>query len=148
MKKSVFYRTLSLGVLLAAMTVSAGAQTVATNLWTGASGVDTNWSDANNWQSLAVPDSTMVAVFGNGGAGASPGATRTNYVDNNFVLSSLMYTNNAASPGNYQVTQILPTFMLVATNGFFTGGSNGQNVANAIITGAGAALAVSNGTFY
>src|SRR5262249_40292751 len=70
-----------------------------------------------------------------------------NLVDTDFTLASLTYTNNAASPGNYQGTYIAAGHTLTTTNGFTVGGATSNNsVANVIIAGSGT-LVVSNGGF-
>lgn len=89
-------------------------------IWTGADvlkNINTNWSDSLNWQLPGAPVPGDNVIFNNtevagGSALSSPGAGITgfmpdfvnNFVDRDFTIASLTYTNNSATYENTAIT--------------------------------------------
>ncbi len=145
MKNPIYNRCTLATFLALALSGIIGRPLLAQSVWSGASGTDLNWSTAANWSPSGAPGPASAVFFGNTAAGASP--LTNSFVDMNFTISSLAYTNSAASPGNYEGTVISGGSTLLVTNGFTVGGSNATTFANnVLITGPGA-LVVSNNNF-
>jgi pectin methylesterase-like acyl-CoA thioesterase len=110
---------------VAAMVVVAAAfprRTYAAAQWSGASGVDTNWSTGGNWSggsgTAGVPGPTDDVIFGNAGSVVSSTAI-SNVVDStsgNFLgtIGTLSYTN--VINNSAQNTLIAPGMTLTITN--------------------------------
>jgi autotransporter-associated beta strand protein len=129
--------------------------------WTGAdalNNVNTNWSDASNWQlpgAPAAPDSvifndTATAVNGSSlsTAGGGPSAlipdNFNNIVDRNFTVASLTYTNKG---NTYHNTALTNGATLTVTNFLTIGALDTLSVGqqeSVNISGGGAALNVNN----
>jgi autotransporter-associated beta strand protein len=82
-----------------------------TNLWTGASGTDANWSTAGNW-SNGVPTAATQVFFGTNAA-VSDTYTVNNIVDANTTVSLLNYIQRQ---NLYHNTQIADGVTLTVTN--------------------------------
>ncbi len=125
----------------------------ATNIWTGASGTDINWSTSANWD-IGVPTSADNAVFSTN-LPAPDAFTVNNTVDGNFTINSLTY--NLADPANlYNNTAIadgvtLTVSSTAAIDALMVG--SGQSLTNlntrATISGLNGSLVVQdpNGNF-
>ena len=100
---------------------------------------NTNWSDNLNWQLPGAPIPTDSVIFNNSGAVgssdlSSPGGGATaltpgafnNFVDRNFTIASLDYTNNE---GSYQNTGIATGATLTITNAFTVGAVDSASTA-------------------
>ena len=145
--RTVCLLLLAVGACLMADAVAQAA----TVTWTGASGTDTNWSTAGNWD-IGVPGPADDAVFS--AAGVVYDASINNYVDASTLVGSLSYTQTGAS--TYQNTfigdaQTLSIYLTAATNAVFVGSGTdlGSIDSLATISGPNGALAVtaSNGVF-
>jgi hypothetical protein len=92
--------------------------------WTGASGVDTNWSTASNWSANSgSPGSADTAVFTSTNAsGAS--TTVNNAVSVNTTITALINTNTTSA--TWHVTDIPAGVTLTTTNATW-GGNFGVN---------------------
>ena len=131
-----------------------------TVVWSGGdSGVTTNWSDRLNWQQPGAPTPVDNVIFNNTGTAAggsdlsSPGAgpaglspaNINNFVDANFTVAELTFTNNG---GSYHNTAIADGDTLTITNAFTVGAMDSASVlqqVNVNISGTGgAALNVNN----
>ncbi|HTX21601.1 MAG TPA: polysaccharide lyase family 7 protein, partial [Candidatus Aquilonibacter sp.] len=118
-----------------------------TLLWSGASGVDTNWSTARNWTNVTgggygPPGISNNVVFTNTGAVAIPG-TVNNAVDASVSVLSLQYSQT----NNYHTTQIASGQTLTIATNLTAGtgtdlGANG--ILSAAITGSGGLLSITN----
>jgi fibronectin-binding autotransporter adhesin len=152
-------RAAALCLAVIGLSREAGAQSIKTNYWTGASGVNTNWSTANNWTNITVapptngaPTAISIAIFTNKGALTTPltPGTNNNTVDANLTISALQYANWATAPAtNFQVTLIPSGNTLTLTNGLLVGTGTdpgGSAVVEAVITGAGGILNVTGGS--
>jgi uncharacterized repeat protein (TIGR03806 family) len=124
-----------------------------TLLWTSGSGTDTNWSNAFNWTNSTAggngpPGPQNNALFGSAATVSSP-ATINNFVDGNFTIGSLQYTNNAVNTSpNYHVTSISSGQSLTLTNGIIVGtatDAGANNVVNAVVTGSNGTLNINGG---
>lgn len=125
-------------------------------------GVTTNWSDAVNWELPGVPLPTDTVIFDTndeqtasaysttgGGATSLIPANINNIVDENFTVSTLIFTNigSAGSP-SYQNTYINNGVTLTITNSLAIGsssadyGSSAQE--NVSIAGTNGTLTVNN----
>jgi len=129
-------------------------------LWSGADvpNLNTNWSDAQNWQPSGAPVAGDNVIFNNTGAQTTsalntPGGGITafipdfvdNIVDGNFTLSTLVYTNY----GNlYHNTFIKKGDVLSVTNSALTigGADTGASTQTGFVTviGTNATLNVNN----
>ncbi len=125
----------------------------ATIFWSGASGTDTNWSDAANWTGGVVPGGADDAKFIDAGSATFPNTN--NVVDANLTISSLQYaeTNNSHTTliangvtltitntgGLIAATPADPVVIKLITNSI-TGGQG-----TLLVTNAGAALSVNQG---
>lgn len=102
--------------------------------WSGADVVNlnTNWTDAQNWQTPGVPGTGEIVLFNNNGAQSTsalntPGGGMANFtrdfinniVDDNFTLSTLVYTNLG---GFFHNTYIKSGKVLSITNTTFNVG--------------------------
>jgi autotransporter-associated beta strand protein len=126
-------------------------------IWSGGdAGVTTNWSDRLNWQQPGVPTTVDNVVFNNTDAGStdmsSPGGGAAalnpgginNFVDANFTISTLTYTNNG---GSFHDTAIANGVTLTVTNTFTVGAMDSASVLQQIyvnIAGGGATFNVNN----
>lgn len=136
-----------------------------TVLWTGAdAATSTNWSDGTNWQSPGAPIAGENVIFNDNGTApngtdlTSPGGgisalipdNINNFVNGNFTIASLTYSNNF---GSYHNTAIANGATLAVTNfvkvGVVDGASFAQSQFVNIAGGGGATLNVdnTNGTF-
>jgi hypothetical protein len=122
-------------------------------VWTDGSGSDTNWSNPLNWTNPASggfgpPGFANSILFTNTAATGSSGTTN-NVLDESFGVQSLQYANNAANTSpNYHVTYVSPGDVLTITNGIIVGtatDAGAAQVVNAVVTGAGGSLVLSNG---
>jgi len=152
--------TATTGVTLVLNSLAASPGTM---VWSGASGLDTNWSTSLNWTNLSTPGNGPPGANNNvivGNLGAGP----TNVVNFNDTINSLWYQLVPASGGAItQFTRINPGVTLTVSgttnitgSSFVTGSysllvgtnnsanANGSSVA-AIITGGGT-LSVNNST--
>jgi autotransporter-associated beta strand protein len=115
------------------LTLTSGPVGVRPNvIWSGGdSAVRTNWSDRLNWQLPGAPVAADNVIFNNtatavssdlstpgGGASALIPDNINNFVDANFTIASLTYTNNG---GNYHNTAITNGATLTVTNLFAVG---------------------------
>jgi len=114
----------------------------ATVIWSGASGTDTNWSNAANW-SGGVPGGGDDAKFFDAGSATFP--TTNNVVDANLTIGTLQYGNT----NNSHTTFIADGVALTITNtgGLIAATAGDIGVARFltnVITGAKGALIVTN----
>jgi len=130
--------------------------------WSGVdalNNVSTNWSDNLNWQLPGAPVTVDNVIFNNtatsangsdlstagGGASALTPAYINNFVDSNFTVASLTFTNNG---GSYHNTGITNGATLNVTNSFTVGaldtGSPAQQQYVNFAGGGGATLNVNN----
>ena len=129
-------------------------------LWSGADiFTSTNWSDATNWQSFGAPIAGENVVFNsvgtapNGSDMLSPGGGSSafvpdnvnNFVNGNFTIGTLTYSNNFST---YHNTAIGNGATLAVTNFVKVGVVDGASTAQAqfvnIAGGGGATLSVNN----
>lgn len=98
--------------LLTAMSVASTTR-AATISWTGASGTDTNWSNAANWNGGLPTSADDVKFFDTGSNGTA--ATPNNLVDGAFVgpIGSLQYGNT----NGFHTTFIAPGTTLTVNGG-------------------------------
>ena len=152
---SMFTRVLKSTVCFCAITglLQMTTTKAATIFWNGASGTDTNWSDAANWTGGAVPGGADDAKFIDAGAVAFPNTN--NVVDANLTIGSLQYanTNNSDTTliangvtltitntgGLIAATPADPVVIKLITNSI-TGGQG-----TLLVTNAGATLSVNQG---
>jgi len=142
------------------LTLTSGPVGLRPNVtWSGVDALDglsTNWSDNQNWELPGAPlavdnvvfNNTATAVNGSdlsspgGGASALMPENIDNFVDKNFTVSTLTYTNNG---GSYHNTAITNGATLNVTTALTIGGLDGvssgqQEFVN--FAGAGATLNV------
>src|ERR1017187_486702 len=115
----------------------------ATVVWSGASGTDTNWSDAANWSGSVVPATSDDVQFID--AGATTFSNINNVVDANRTIGSLQYgnTNNSHTtliPNGVTLTITNTGGLIVATP---TDIGSAKLVTN-VVTGVGGTLNVTN----
>ncbi len=113
-------------------TVNVGANltvTLGNDIWTGI-GSDDNWSTNPNWIHSAAPD-----FFGDSLVFA--GSTRlTPYMDNNYSVSSVTFSNNA---GSFNISGNGSTLTLL-TNGVVNNSTNAQTLGVPVVLGAAQTL--------
>jgi fibronectin-binding autotransporter adhesin len=119
-----------------------GLTAFAQTFWTGTSGTDTNWSNGNNWSPATAPDSADT-VFQPQGAVASP-ATVNNFMDRDFTLTSLLYTNSSATTSNH-VTLIADGRTLTINNGLTVYSTNAANSYNNVVIKGNGTLSLTGG---
>jgi fibronectin-binding autotransporter adhesin len=144
------------------LTLTSGPIGVRPNVtWTGVdalNNVNTNWSDNLNWQLPGAPVSADNVVFNNtatsangsdlstpgGGAGALIPEYINNFVDTNFTIASLTYTNNGSSYHNTGITNgaTLNVTNFVTVGAVDSASTLQQQFVN--IAGSGATLNVNN----
>jgi fibronectin-binding autotransporter adhesin len=129
-------------VLTAALVLCAGTARAATSVWTGSSGLTTNWSTAGNWS--ALPTAADDVKFYDGGNTNAAGVVNS-VADGGFsgTIKSLQYANS----NGFHTTLIEPGKTLIITNGLYvgTGTSNGNAFQiTATVKGAGGSLLLSN----
>ena len=129
-------------------TFSVGAVSTPVIIWSPA-GVDTNWSDANNWNTAATPNSGNDVYFID--LGATGAGIVDNVVNSNMSIGSLTYANT----NNFHTTLIQSNVTLTVggdANGLVAGTGTdpgpassqyGYTTSNSI-TGAGGALSITN----
>jgi fibronectin-binding autotransporter adhesin len=131
--------------LIAAAALLAEAAT-AQSIWQGSPGVSatTNWSDANNWNTLVVPGSGDVVQFGETGEVVTV-SNIDNVVDSGFAaLGGAVATLQYVNTNGFHTTLIAPGVTLNA--GILMVGTttnSGGVTVNPTITGTGGTLSVS-----
>ncbi len=148
MKKRFFAKLIPCSWLLAAPLIIAPQVFASTNIWTAASGTDTNWSTGGNW-SGGVPAATDDVKFFTNTPPTLTLGTINNTVDALFggTIGSLQYGNTNVLYG----TQIAngTTLNITGANGLFmytpADPAAAIKVTN-VITGSGATLNLSNTT--
>ena len=115
------------------------AQSSFATTWTGASGVDLNWSTLGNWLEGTSPNDTAV-LFVDDGADGSQGNVN-NIIATSRSVASLRYSNT----NNYHTTQINPGVTLTV-NGNLLVGTETSNIWVSVttITGSGGTLQMPN----
>jgi|GEM_PF-1361442 len=136
------------------LSLSGVAANPGTLLWSGV-GANANWSTIVNWTNVTSngngpPGAANNLQFTNSATVNSPTAVN-NIVDANYIVGSLQYANNAANTSpNYHVTQINGGQTLASINSLIVGtatDAGASQVVNAVISGAGGTLILSNGIF-
>lgn len=140
--RSFWRPSLSLSTVLIALTIPAPLS-AATIAWTGASGTDTNWSTAGNWDS-GLPTSTDDVKFFDAGTNGVAG-TPNNLVDGAFTgpIGSLQFGNT----NGFHTTFIAPGQTLIVNGGLsvLTLADPGTaKTVNATITGLDGTLTLNN----
>ncbi len=142
-KPPVFKRAaLALALTLPFLTSATHATSI---VWSGASGVNTNWSTAANWFGGAVPGSGDDVKFYDAGTNLTPGLPST-LVDAAFT--GTIGTLQLGNTNGFHTIFIAPGTTLSVLNGNLSAGTPtdpvaARNLTNTI-TGAGATLYVSN----
>jgi hypothetical protein len=146
--------TLNLTAISGAMSHSTAvtlnvASLLPAGLWTGASGDDVLWSDGENWGNGLPPGTGDNVKFYNLGATNLAGAI-DDIVDSDTTIASLQFGNtNGFHTMQIAAGATLTVVGSTGANGYAlfagTASDNGSNqTLNAVITGSGGALAVSN----
>jgi fibronectin-binding autotransporter adhesin len=129
--------------LLAISSFTISFASAATFYWSGASGVDQNWSTSGNWTPSGSPGAPDSAIFTNT-ATVADAVTINNIVSANTTVTSLIYTNTTS--GQWHVTQIPSGVTLIATN-LTVGGLVVDGVVSSAAMNGGGTLLVRSGTF-
>lgn len=109
-------------------------------LWTGADlpNLNTNWSDAQNWQTPGAPTAGDNVVF-TGTSVVFDNQTIDNVVDTTTTISTLRYTN--ATSGQWHVTEIPSGVTLTVSSNLTVGDLTGDSLNTlAAFTGGGSLL--------
>ena len=127
--------------------------------WTGAdvANSNTNWSDGLNWLLSGAPNSSDNVIFNNtaataasalttpgGGASALDPASFNNFMDANFTLASLTYTNLG---GTYHNTRLADGRTLNLTNTLTVGAIDAGSPATQLgvsLSGSAASVSINN----
>jgi len=127
-----------------------------TLIWTSGSGSDNNWSTALNWTNVTAggygpPGPANNVVFNATGDAANTNSD-TSYVNQNFTIAALQYTNYGGSGMAYHTTDIPLGNILTVTNGLLVANTNATenggaaNLWDVVVRGQGALLLTNGGS--
>lgn len=115
-------------------------------LWTGNDlvNLNTNWSDALNWQLPGAPGAADNVIFGNAGV-AFDSLTVDNIVDADTTINTLQFTNTTS--GQYHVTQIPAGVTLTVSSNMTVGGLTLGSIETDVAMTGGGTLSLGGNTF-